>query len=137
MTKQTEFIPPFFDTRTLSGINPESRSYAESAYRTWCEVAGEIQSHTRQFLNNRLAKDQAAIADFVQCKTPIEVFNAQIAYARDAVADYVDEGQKVIAYFGNKATEGMLHGPFGHMRSAPEGKAARKSGHPPHHVAGH
>jgi hypothetical protein len=83
-------------------------------------------------LNNRLAKDYAAIAQFGQCKTPVEVFNAQIAYANNAFTDLVDEGQKVVAYLGNIATEGMLHGPIEQVRSVPEGKVAGKSSHSPH-----
>lgn len=110
MTKQTELIPPFLDVRTVFGVNAGSMGYAERAYRTWCETAVDIQSHATQFLNNRLAKDSAAIARFGQCRTPVEMFNAQVDYASSAFADLVDEGQKVVAYFGNMATEGMLTG---------------------------
>jgi hypothetical protein len=132
MTKQTELIPPFLDVRTLWGINPESLGYAETAYRTWCETAGEIQSHATQFLNSRLAKDSAAIAELSQCKTPVEVFNAQIAYASNAFADLVHEGQMVVVYLGSKATAGMMRGPFDQVRSVPESKVAARSSHSPH-----
>jgi hypothetical protein len=132
MTKQTELIPPFLDVRTLWGINPESLGYVETAYRTWCETADEIQSRATQFLNSRLAKNSDAIAQLGQCKTPLEVFNAQIAYASNTFTDLVDESQKVVAYLGNMATEGMLHGPIEHVPSVPEGKVAGRSSHSPH-----
>ena len=137
MTKHTELIPSFLDVRTLCGLNPESLDYAKKAYRTWCETAGDIQSHVTRFLNHRLAKDSAAISRFGQCGTPVEVFNAQIEYARNAFADLVDEGQKVVAYFGNLATEGMLHGPMEQLSSAPQSKVAGKSKRSPHRVATH
>jgi hypothetical protein len=136
MTKQIESIPSFLDVRTWYGINPEL-DYAERAYRTWCETAGDIQSHATQFLNNRLAKDSAAIARFGKCRTPVEVFNAQVDYASNAFADLVDEGQKVVAYLGNMATEGMLNGPTEQPGSAPKSNVARKSKQSPHRVAGH
>jgi hypothetical protein len=132
MTKQTELIPPFLDVRTLWGINPDSLGYAERAYRTWCRAAGEIQSHATQFVNSRFAKDSAAIVQFGQCKTPVELFNAQIAYASSAFADLADEGQKVVAYLGNMATEGMLHGPVDQVWSVAQDKVARKSSHSAH-----
>jgi hypothetical protein len=137
MTRQTELVPPSLDVRTLWGINPESLGYAERAYRTWCETAGELQSHATQFLNNRLAKDYAAIAQLGQCRTPVEVFNAQVAYASNAFAEFVDEGQKVAAYLGSKVTEGMLPGPLAESDSVAKGKAAEKNRRSQHRVAGH
>jgi hypothetical protein len=137
MAKQTELIPSFPDVRALFGLSPEALGHAERAYRTWCETAGDIQSHATQFLNSRLAKDYAAIARFRQCRTPVEVFNAQMDYANNAFADLVDEGQKVVAYFGNMATEGVLHGPTEQLRSVPKSKMAGKNRRPPHRVGGH
>jgi len=98
MTKQSELIPSSLDVRTLWGINPESLGYAERAYRTWCETAGDLQSRATQFLNNRFQKDYAAIARLGQCKTPVEMFTAQVDYASKAFADLVNEGQQVVAY---------------------------------------
>jgi hypothetical protein len=137
MTKQIELIPSFFDARTLCGINPESFDYAERAYKTWCETAGELQSHATQFVNNRLAKDSAAIARFGQCRTPVEVFNVQIDYASNAFADLVDEGQKVVAYFGNMARDRMLNGPTDQPGSVPKSKVTGKSERSPHRVGSH
>ena len=137
MTSQLESVPSLFDARTLWGMKPGSFDYAERAYRAWCETAGEIQSQATQFLNNRLAKDSAAIARLGRCRNPVDVFNAQIDYASNAFADFVDEGQKVAAYLGNVATEEMLHGPREQLRSAPKHKAAGKSKRLPHRVAGH
>jgi Phasin protein len=136
MTRHIESIPSLFDARTLCGMKPESFDYAERAYRTWCETAGEIQSHATQFLNNRLAKDSAAIARFGRCRSPVEAFNAQIDYASNAFADLVDEGQKVAAYFGKMATEEMLHGPLEQLRTGAKHKVAGKGKRPPHPVAG-
>jgi hypothetical protein len=48
------------------------------------------------------------------------VFNTQVDYASNAFADLVDEGQKVVAYFGNMATEGMLTGSTEEPGSVPK-----------------
>jgi phasin protein len=123
MTRQIESTPSFLDVQTLCGMGPESLDYAESAYRSWCGAAVEMQRHATEFLNNRLAKDSAAIARLGQCRNPVEVFNAQIDYASNAFSDLVDEGQKIAAYFGRMATDEVLHG-------------AEEQLHSPHRVHG-
>ena len=136
MTKQSELIPTSLDVRTLWGINPESLGYAERAYRTWCETAGDIQSRATQFLNNRFQKDYAAIARLGQCKTPVEMFTAQVDYASKTFADLVDEGQKVVAYLGNMATQGILNGPVEQLASVPKSRVTGRNGRS-HRVAGY
>ena len=136
MTKQSELIPSSLDVRTLWGINPESLGYAERAYRTWCETAGDIQSRATQFLNNRFQKDYAAIARLGQCKTPVEMFTAQVDYASKAFADLVDEGQQVVAYLSNMATQGILNGPVAQLASLPKSKVSGRNGRS-HRVSGH
>jgi len=136
MTKQSELIPSSLDVRTLWGINPESLGYAEIAYRTWCETAGDIQSRATQFLNNRFQKDYAAIARLGQCKTPVEMFTAQVDYASKAFADLVDEGQLVVAYLSNMATQGILNGPVAQLPSVSKSKVTGRNGRS-HRVSGH
>jgi hypothetical protein len=135
MTKQPASIPSFPDMQALFGISPGSLEYAEWAYRTWCATAGDIQSHAREFLNARLAKDTAAMAEFAQCKTPIEMFSAQMQYANKAFADLVEEGQKVVAYLGNMATGAMLPGPMSAPYSAPQSDEGGESKRSPHRRA--
>jgi hypothetical protein len=65
------------------------------------------------------------------------VFNAQVDYASNAFADLVDKGQKVVAYFGNMARDGMLNGPAESLRSVPKSKVAGKNKRSLHRVAGH
>lgn len=132
MTKQPASIPSLLDVQALFGISPGSLEYAEWAYRTWCTTAGDIQSHTREFLNARLAKDTAAMAAFAQCKTPIEMFSAQMEYANKAFADLVEEGQKVVAYLGNMATGAMVPGPMNALYSAPKSSVEGESERSPH-----
>ena len=136
MTKQSELIPSSLDVRTLWGINPESLGYAEIAYRRWCETAGDIQSRATQFLNNRFQKDYAAIARLGQCKTPGEMFTAQVDYASKAFTDLVDEGQLVVAYLSNMATQGILNGPVAQLPSVSKSKVTGRNGRS-HRVSGH
>ena len=136
MTKQSELIPSSLDVRTLWGINPESLGYAERAYRTWCETAGDIQSRATQFLNNRFQKDYEAIAQLGQCKTPVEMFTAQVDYASKAFADLVDEGRQVVAYLSNMATQGIFNGPVAQLASVSKSKVTGRNGRS-HRVSGH
>ena len=137
MTKHTESIPSLLDVQALFGVNSGSLEYAERAYRTWCQTAGDMQSRATEFMNARFASDSAAMTRFGQCKTPVEVFNAQIAYANQAFADLVGEGQKVAAYFGNMATGTMLPEPMKPLHSAPKSRAAGKGKKSSHRVASH
>ena len=134
MTSQTKFFPTFpVDVRALWDINGKSLDYAEKAYRAWLDAAGEMQNEAIDFLNSRLAKDSAAIARLGQCKTPVEVFNVQADYAGHAFADFVTEGQKIVAYFGNAATEGLTSAPA----EEPVSKAKAASHRRPAHRTGH
>jgi len=107
MTRHVDFLvfPP--DVRSLWGMNGD---YAGKAYQAWLETAGRIQGDAMEFVQSRLEKDVAAIADLGKCMTAVEAFNIQFAYARDAFADYVGEGQKIAAMLNDAARESMLGG---------------------------
>lgn len=122
MTIETTFFPPFpVDIRSFWDVNGRS---AEKAYRVWLETVGQMQSETIQFLNGRLAKDAALVARLGHCRTPAEIFNAQVDYASHMFADLVSEGQKVAARFEQVAAEGMSQGVF----VQPKGSPSRSNG---------
>lgn len=119
MTNPNEFFSSVpVDVRALWGINGKSFGYAENAYRTWLEAAGEMQKQAIAFLNDRLEKDTAAVTRLGQCRTPVEVLSVQADYAGSMFADLISESQKMAAYFGKAAKLGEP--------SAPSARAARE-----------
>lgn len=108
MTNPNEFFPSFpVDMRALWDMNGKSFDYADRAYRTWLEAAGEMQNQALAFLNVRLEKNTAAVTRLGQCKTPVEVLSVQAEYAGNMFADLVSESQKMAAYFGKAAKFGV------------------------------
>lgn len=127
MMTETTFFPPFpVDIRSLWDMNGRS---AEKAYRVWLETVGQMQSETIQFLNNRIAKDAALMSRLGQCRTPVEVFNVQIDYASHALADCVNEGQKVAARLEKAAAQGMFAQPIEAPSKGSEGGSHKRRGH--------
>jgi len=105
MTPQSRhypYIPP-----SLLDMNQQSFSSAETAVRTWFELSGRAQEHATKFLSHRWAKDAAALAHLGQCRTPVEAVNAQMTYLTGAYADYLSEGQKLVAFLSDIARETM------------------------------
>jgi len=133
MTKQVDFFAPF-PPNVSSLWNPQGGGfdYAEKAYRAWFETAGRIQGDAMEFVRHRLEKDVAAVADLGKCKTVVEAFNVQFAYARDAFADYVGEGQKMTALLSDVARD--MSGTVPAEATAEPKRTLRKGGtHPTGH----
>jgi len=129
MANRTDLFTSFpFDVRMLWDINGKSFNYAEKAYRAWLDAAGEIQSEAVGFLNDRFAKDSAAIARLGQCRTPADVINAQAEYAQHALEDFMSEGQKIAACLGNAAKKSVFAG-LATEATEPTPASHRRAGH--------
>jgi hypothetical protein len=95
----TTFSSQFpFDLASLWDSSANPLDYAQSAYKAWVDASAEMQNHSVEFLNSRLATDSAAIAKFVQCRTPLEILGVQADYARQVFAELVAETQKIAAW---------------------------------------
>ena len=130
MMKQNEFFSAFpVDVRALWDVNGKSFDYAEKAYRAWLEAAGEMRSEAIAFLNERLAKDSAAIARLGQCKSPMEAWNVQADYAGHAFADLVNESQKLAACFVKAAQATGLPEPAPASKEAGHKRVPHRSAH--------
>jgi len=131
MTKELDSLSSLLALGKVYGLDSPSLDYAEKVCRAWYASAGKLQDHAAKFLNNRLAGDSAALATFGQCRTPLELFNAQVEYAQRAFADIVDESQKVAEFLGEMTTPEALFG--GCLQPAPrtkrDGKRTRST-HP-------
>ena len=105
MTVQSRFNPA--DMLSMWDMNQQSLGNAETAIRAWMEISSRVQEQATEFMNNRWTKDTAALAELGQCKTPVEALNVQVTYLTGAYTDYVNEGQKIIGFFGEVARENM------------------------------
>ena len=130
MTMQSRFIPT--DLPSWLDMNRKSLGETETAIRSWFEISSRLQEHATKFMSSRWAKDTAALAQLGQCKTPVDALNVQMTYLTGAYTDYMNEGQKIVGFFGDVARE-TLPG-----MSAEQGSStSSKSKHSPHRVAAH
>ena len=73
-----------------------------------------------------------ALAQFGQCKTPVDAVNVQMNYVLGAYADYMNEGQKIVGFFGN-----IVRATLPGMSAEQAPSTSGKSKHSPHPVAAH
>jgi hypothetical protein len=64
-------------------------------YTTWLEDMGRVQQESIEFVRARLARDAEAAARLAACKTPTEMLECQLSFTKDAVEDYVRQGQRI------------------------------------------
>ena len=130
MTMHGKSIP--LDVRSLWGMNEKSLGNAETVFRTWCELSGRVHEHAVKFMSSRATKDAAAVAQIGRCRTPVDALNIQMTYLTGAYADYMNEGQKIVGFFGDVVRETL---PGMSAEQAPS--TSGKSRHSPHRVAAH
>lgn len=97
--------PNPFDVRAMWGMAESGLGVEGNAYRLWLEGATRMQSEIAAFWNDRLGKDVATVTALAQCANPGEAFELQMKYARDAMADYYSEGQRVMQLMNDAAEE--------------------------------
>jgi transketolase len=105
MTKQTETtstIPPTM--QAMWGVNSDSMDSAMKAWSQWFNDCTSAQQESLQFLSNRMSRDVEAATRIATCKSPAEVLDLQFRHTCDAVADYVNETQKLVTLFSRSAT---------------------------------
>lgn len=130
MTMQSRSIPT--DMPSLWDMNRKSLGDTETAIRAWFEISSRVQEQATKFMSSRWAKDTAALAQFGQCKMPVDALNVQMTYLTGAYADYMNEGQKIVDFFGDVAKE-TIPG----MSSEQAPSTSGKPKHSPHRVAAH
>jgi hypothetical protein len=118
--------------QTLSDMNRDPLGNFQTAMRSWFDFSGRVQDHATKFMSSRLAKDTAALEQLGQCKTPVDALNVQLTYVTGACADYMNEGQKVVGFFGEVAGETMP-GLVAGQATTTSGKSKRS----PHRVGTH
>lgn len=68
----------------------------------------------------------------LECKTPVDALNVQMTYLTGAYADYMNEGEKIVGFFGDVARE-TVSGMSAEQAPSTSGKSKRS----PHRVAAH
>jgi hypothetical protein len=99
--------PNPFDVRALFDMNKGMAAFGGDAMRTWLDGAAKMQAETTAFWTARVGKDVAAMTAFARCTTPAEAMELQTKYARDAMADYYAEGQRLMRFATDAAKQGM------------------------------
>ena len=115
--------PKPFDVHALWDMNNAAFGYGETSYRAWLGGATQMQTEATTFWNDRLGKDVAALTAFGQCTNPGEAFELQMQYARDAMTDCYEQGQRMMRLMRDVAREnGMpVGGARRHARKATVG----------------
>lgn len=93
-----------FDVRALWGMDGAGAAYGGDAYRVWFDGVTMMQAEAGAFWTQRLQKDVAALTMLGQCRDPAQAMDAQMRFAREAMADYVAEGERMMQLFRTAAT---------------------------------
>ena len=90
------------------GMDGAAAMAAAQTFQSWLAEAGEAQGHVLEYWSRRCGSDTAALGKIAQCKTPVEVWAAQVDWANGLYADLANEGRYVAERF-TRATQEHLH----------------------------
>ncbi|HET9045660.1 MAG TPA: phasin family protein, partial [Casimicrobiaceae bacterium] len=76
------------------------------ACAAWFDQANRLQEETLRFAQERLTKELETAGRLARCTNPTDAFNLQIDFAATAAADYLAEGQKMVAMLGETTAKG-------------------------------
>jgi hypothetical protein len=99
--------PNPFDVRALFDATPGAAAFGGDAMRAWIDSATRMQAEATAFWTGRAGKDVAAMNALVRCTSPTEAMQAQMAYAKEAVADFYAEGQRMMRVVTDVTRLGM------------------------------
>ncbi len=97
--------PNPFDVRAMWDTNGAAFGVGDKAYRAWLDGATRWQTEATAFCNGRLAKDMAALTTLGRCTDPTQALETQMRYAREAITDYYEEGQRMMGLMRDVAAE--------------------------------
>lgn len=94
-----------FDVRALWNTKGGVLGYGQDAVETWMTGATRMHTEAMAFWTGRLGKDVAAVTALAQCTNPGDAVEMQARYAREAMADYYAEGQRLMQLAGEVAVK--------------------------------
>jgi len=94
-----------FDVRALWKMTGTPMDQADTAFRGWLDGATRMQTEAAAFWNDRLGKDVEVLGALSKCTNPGDAFEIEMCYARDAMADYVTESQRMMQMMSDVARQ--------------------------------
>lgn len=73
------------------------------AFSNWMRNANRVQAETIRFMNERFTKDLQAFSRVGACRKPEDFVGLQSELLTQLVADYMEEGARMMKLFGNMA----------------------------------
>jgi hypothetical protein len=86
-------------------MDPQSIDAVTRSYRTWFDQASRMRDEAVRFAQDRFEKEIEAAVQLARCTNPTDAFTVQAEFATKMAADYLAEGQKIVALMGDMATE--------------------------------
>ena len=92
---------------------PPSIEAVTKTYTEWFSQASKLRDEALRFAQDRFTKELEAATQFARCTNPAEVFALEAEFASKTAADYLAEGQKMVALIRELA-EGVSSSPKAH-----------------------
>ncbi len=84
----------------------ESFESMSNAYSDWLQNANRVQTEMIRFIGDRFSKDLSLISRLASCKQPDEFLRLQAEAVSEIATDYMQEGAKLLAMFGEASRSG-------------------------------
>ena len=98
-------------SESASKLAEESFTTMSHAFSNWLRNANRMQTETIRFMSERFNKDMLAFSRFGECKKPEEFAQVHSELVTQMVNDYMEEGTKLVALFGDLAQSAVTDPP--------------------------
>ena len=89
-----------------AGATRESFESMSNAFSDWVQNANRVQTEMIRFIGDRFSKDMGLISRLASCKQPDEFLRLQAEAMSEIATDYMQEGAKLLALFGEASRNG-------------------------------
>jgi hypothetical protein len=89
-----------------AGAARESFESMSSAFSDWLQSANRVQTEMIRFISDRFSKDLHLMSRLASCKQPDEFLRLQAEAMSEIASDYMQEGAKLLALFGDASRSG-------------------------------
>lgn len=90
-----------------TGVARETFDSVSHAYSEWLQNANRVQTEMIRFIGDRFSKDMNLITRFAGCKQPDEFLRLQAEAVSELASDYMQEGARILALFGEASKTGI------------------------------
>ena len=89
-----------------TGATRESFESMSNAFSDWLQSANRVQTEMIRFIGDRFSKDLNLLSRLAGCKQPDEFLRVQAEAVSEIASDYMQEGAKLLALFGEASRSG-------------------------------